>query len=64
MEEINEQERLENEANLLRQRLKKLLTKQALGQLKDESIIKETKEALFKIQTSIELNNLANKKTK
>lgn len=64
MEELNEQERLQQELNLLKQKLKELMFKQALGKLEDDRLIKETRDAIMKTQTSLELNKISNERKK
>lgn len=56
--EINEQERLENKAQELKEELKNLNFLNAKGDLKDDSIIKEKKQELVNTLVSLELSKI------
>ncbi len=60
---MDEQERLENEAQNLKDEIKHLQKEQILGKLEDDAIIKEKRNELFKTLTSLELCKLNEKQT-
>ena len=58
---MDEQERLENEAEKLRNEIKQLQISLRLGKIEDNTIIKEKRDKLFNVLFSLKLCKMNNK---
>ena len=58
---MDEQERLENEAEKLRNEIKQLQISLRLGEIEDNTIIKEKRDKLFNVLFSLKLCKMNNK---